>query len=32
MTNGYGPAMRVFTELTKVPFSHLQTKGHTSVV
>ena len=32
MPNGYGPAMRVFTKLTKVPFSVLREKGLISVV
>ena len=32
MPNGYGPAMRVFTKITKVPFSQLRSKGHSSVV
>ena len=32
MPNGYGPAMRVFTKLLKVPFSHLRCKGHISVI
>ena len=32
MPNGYGPAMRVFTKITKVPFSQLRGKGHSSVV
>ena len=32
MPNGYGPAMRTFTKITKVPFSVLRMQGHTSVV
>jgi len=32
LPNGYGPAMRVFTKITKVPFSHLRKNGHISVV
>ena len=32
MPNGYGPAMRVFTETSKVPFGHLRGLGHNSVV
>ena len=32
MPNGYGPAMRIFTKVTKVPFSHLRSKRHISVV
>ena len=32
MTNWYGPAMRIFTKITKVPFSVLRMQGHTSVV
>lgn len=32
MPNGYGPAMRVFTKLLKVPFSHLRERKHISVV
>ncbi len=31
MPNGYGPAMRVFTKLMKIPFSHLRHRGHLSV-
>jgi len=31
MPNGYGPAMRVFTKLIKIPFSHLRNKGNISV-
>ena len=31
MPNGYGPAMRIFTKITKVPFSALRIQGHTSV-
>ena len=32
MPNGYGSAMRIFTKITKVPFSVLRMQGHTSVV
>ena len=32
MQNGYGPAMRVFTKTSKVPFGHLRSLGHNSVV
>lgn len=32
MPNGYGPAMRIFTKVSKVPFSHLRGKGFISVV
>ena len=32
MPNGYGPAMRVFTKISKVPFGHLRSQGHNSVV
>ena len=32
MSNGYGPAMRIFIKMTKVPFSELRMQGHTSVV
>ena len=32
MPNGYGPAMRIFTKITKVPFSVLRMQGLTSVV
>jgi len=28
MPNGYGPAMRIFTKLTKIPFPFLRKKGH----
>ena len=30
--NGYGPAMRIFTKISKVPFGHLRSQGHNSVV
>ena len=30
--NGYGPAMRVFTKISQVPFSHLRSLSHNSVV
>ena len=32
MPNGYGPAMHIFTKVSKVLFSHLQSKGFISVV
>ena len=32
MPNGYGPAMRVFTKISKVLFGHLRSLGHNSVV
>ena len=32
MPQGYGPAMRIFTKVCKVPFSNLRSKGHISVV
>ena len=32
MSNGYGPAMKMFTKITKVPFSVLRMQGHTSVI
>ena len=32
MPNGYDPAMRVFTKISKVPFTYLRKKGHLSVV
>ena len=32
MPNRYGPGMRVFTNISKVPFSYLRKLGHTSVV
>ena len=32
MPNGYGPAMRIFTKITKIPFTLLRKKGHVSVV
>ena len=32
MSNGYGPAMRIFTKITKVQFSVLRIQGRTSVV
>ena len=32
MPNAYGPAMRIFTKITKVQFSVLRIQGHTSVV
>ena len=31
MPNGYGPAMRIFTKITKIPFTHLRKKVHVSV-
>ena len=30
--NGYSPAMRIFTKITKIPFSVLRMQGHSSVV
>ena len=32
MPNGYGPTMRVFTKISKVPFGHLRHLGHNSVL
>ena len=32
MPNGYGPAMKVFTKISKVPFGHLISLGYNSVV
>ena len=32
MPNGYGPAMRIFTKISKVPFGHLRSQGHNSAV
>ena len=32
MSNGHGPVMRIFTKITKVPFSVLRMQSHTSVV
>ena len=32
ISNGYGPAMRLFTKISKVPFRHLRSQGHNSVV
>ena len=32
MPNGYGPAMRIFTKIPKIPFSVLRMQGHTAVV
>ena len=32
MSNGYGPAMRIFTKISKVPFGHLRSQGHNSVI
>ena len=29
MQNGFGPAMRIFTKITKVPFSMLRMQGQT---
>ena len=31
MPNGYGPAMHIFTKVSKIPFSHLQSKGFVSL-
>ena len=28
----YGPAIRIFTNISKVPFGHLRSQGHNSVV
>ena len=32
MPNSYGPAMRIFTKISKVPFRNLRSQGHNSVV
>ena len=32
MPNGYGPAIRIFTKITEVPFSVPRMQGHASVV
>ena len=32
MPNGCGPAMRIFTKKSKVPFEHLRSQGQNSVV
>ena len=32
MPNSYGPAMRIFTKISKVPFGHLRSQGRNSVV
>ena len=32
MFNGYGPLMRIFTKVSKVPFSHLRGSGFLSIV
>ena len=32
MPNGYGLPMRIFTQLSKVPFEHLRSQGYNSVV
>ena len=32
MPNGCGPAIRVFTKVSKVPFGHLRSLGYNSVV
>ena len=32
MPNRYGPAMRIFTKVIKIPFTFLRKKGHVSVV
>ena len=32
MPNGYGPAMRAFTKLMKLPFSFLRSDGYLSVI
>ena len=31
MPNGYGPAMRIFTKISKIPFSIFREKGFLSV-
>ena len=31
MPNGYGPRMRIFTNITKISFSVLRMQDHTSV-
>ena len=32
MPNGYGPPVRIFTKVSKVPFGSLRSQGHNSVV
>ena len=32
MPNGYGPAMRIFTKISKVLLGHLRSQGYNSVV
>ena len=32
MSGGYGSAIRVFTKVSKIPFSHLRKLDHASVV
>ena len=32
MPNGYGPAMRIFIKISKIPFSILRKKGFLSIV
>ena len=32
ISNGYRPAMRIFTKISRVPFRHLRSQGHNSVV
>ena len=32
ISNGYRPAMRIFTKISKVSFGHLRSQGHNSVV
>ena len=32
MSNGYGPAMRAFKKMLKLPFSFLRSEGHLSVI
>ena len=32
MPNDYGPAMRIFTKMSKVPFGHLRSQGRNSAV
>ena len=31
ISNGYGPAMRIFTKISRVTFGHLRSQGHNSV-
>ena len=32
MPNGYGTAVKIFTKISKIPFGHLRSQGHNSVV